>query len=643
MSAKGQTAVNKVCKIVSCLFLYLCALIAVSPLIGTIWSFLKFKWGIFPIFLIFILAFAGCYILQKFDFFFLQSGWELFIFTGMMAFILFIYIQYSPVLSIQQDQALYILKSFNLINHGTLEKPISTFCKLAEKGFIYSNDLILNNETYGMFENGTQIRDNVLHPDFYAGSAYFYAIFGMISKRYAFYGQTLIMIVNGWLLYCLLRHLLKSKDKLLAAIYTMTFAVSPVIIWFGRSSSTEPTALFFWALIFCLLLIGDMPEYILSLVFMTALIARIDYFLVVLLGCFIITYRNRKWGAIYTVSTSIFMYIVSQVFWIYYNRIGARDFKIIKLQIPLMLFMFIASYIISRWGRNLVDGIYNNVACKYILILLGGIVVVLMFRNTLTPEQYLGRFTEFGENMYSNEELILDHLYQAFPSIIIVGGLIGSYKLLRHKEMNMLAGIFVLPLLVVSCYFVYKSGNAPQMYFLLRRYYNIFLPTLLISFVVFIESENREKNILISGVIFLLACNLYMDSRQKVEYAELDTNVEAFENRYSDKDISTIFYDYDDKYDISPIVSYCAYDIVPLQNKKEIKNVCTEEANKYYEKNKSIYLTTKEMDGLDYIDIINLSYYRMDETLIDIPTEYYYKEVLVYVYDMKDVNMQYKK
>ena len=259
MLIKTQLTVNKICKVISCLFLYLCTLIAISPLVGTVWSFLKLKWGILPVTIMLALAFAGCYILQKYNFFSIQSWQELLIFVGMMAFILFIYIQYSPVLSIQQDQALYIFKSFNLINYGTLEKPVGTFTELTKEGFINS-DLSLYN--YGAFENGTQIRDNAVHPDFYAGGAYFYTVFGMISIGYAFYGQTMIMLANGWLLYCILKNVLKSKDQLLAAIYTMTFVVSPVIIWFGRSSSTEPAALFFWLLIFSLLLIQDVPDYI---------------------------------------------------------------------------------------------------------------------------------------------------------------------------------------------------------------------------------------------------------------------------------------------------------------------------------------------------------------------------------------------
>ena len=139
-----------------------------------------------------------------------------------------------------------------------------------------------------------------------------------------------------------------SRDKLVSAIYTMAFAVAPVIIWFGRSSSTEPTALFFWLLIFSLLLIKDVPDYILALVFMTAMTSRIDYFLVVLLGIFIITYRNRKWGGIYTAATIGFAYIVSHVYWIYYNRIASEILKSLNIRFQsILLFLLFHSLLVN--------------------------------------------------------------------------------------------------------------------------------------------------------------------------------------------------------------------------------------------------------------------------------------------------------
>ena len=633
---KYKFTIRKVCIGVSYVFLFLCSIIALAPLVGTIWCAIGIKWSIIPaIIILFIAAFSSFKIVQ-YDLFQMKSAKELVVLGGVMLFVLFIYIQYSPVLSVQQDQALYIMKTFNLLNYGTLEKPVDTFVALTENGIINSDQSLYN---YGSFENGCQIRDGALHPDFYAGSSFFYAMCGLIRKDFAFFGQTLVMVACCWLLYCLIRRVLVSEDKLVAALYTMTFAVSPVIMWFGRSSSTEPTALFFWLLIVCLLLDEDIPLPILATVFMVALSARIDYLLVALLGAFIITYKNRKCGAIYTVCTAVFMYVTSKVFWIYYNRIGARDFKIIKYQIILIIGAFIVSFFISKYGKRIIENIYNYVACKYILIVIGFGVLCMMYRNTLTPEKYYGKFTEFGLDMYSYEEFILDHLYQTFPAIIIAVGLVGCYKILKHKKINMLAGIFILSLLVVSCYFVYKSGNAPQMYFLLRRYYNIFLPALLLAFVVFIESKHREKNILIAMALFLLACNLYMDSKQKVQYAELDKNVERFAEKYPESEVGTLFYDHEDKFDISPIVSYCSYDVVPVQNENELEAVSKNQ--QYYDSESSIYLTTKKIDNIEYKDIVDMSYYTMNETLLGIPRDYIYEKVDIYIYPMEDVISMY--
>ena len=203
----------------------------------------------------------------------------------------------------------------------------------------------------------------------------------------------------------------------------------------------------------------------------------------------------------------------------------------------------------------------------------------------------------------------------------------------------MLAGIFFLGLMVVYSYFVYKSGNAPQMYFLLRRYYNIFIPSVLVCFVIFIESYDRKKNIIIAFICFAFSCNLSCNSQQIVEYKELDDRVVDFVNAYPENKISTIFYDNEIKYDFSPIVSYSSYDVVPLQSDEELQDVCVN--TKYFDEENSLYVCEKQIGNLNYTKE-NLSYYRMGENSEELPKESYYVEVGVYVYKMSDVVNYYK-
>ena len=57
----------------------------------------------------------------------------------------------------------------------------------------------------------------------------------------------------------------------------------------------------------------------------------------------------------------------------------------------------------------------------------------------------------------------------------------------------------------------------------------------------------------------------------------------------------------------------------------------------YYDKDSSIFLTTAELEGVQYTDIVDLSYYEMNETLLGIPRDYNFHEVKIYLYDMNDL------
>lgn len=618
--------------VLSCLFLYLCALIILSPLLGTLWMAVGLKWNLFVVALINIAAILAAYGLRKVSFFHFATWHEFVLFGLLMIFTLFIYAQVSTVLSIQQDQSLYIMRAFNLLNYGTLEKSMSTFTQLTESGLINLDKGLYN---YGSLANGNQILNGVLVPDFYAGASYFYAIVGSVAKQYAFYGQTLIMLACSGCFYYILKFVQKSHDKLTAIMYSMTFVVAPVVIWFGRSSSTEPLALLFWLVIVALLLADEVKVGYLMIVFVAAILARIDYFVVGLLGIFIITYKSRKAGAIYTAALMGFSYIISKVYWIYFNRISERDFRIIKYQLPMMVIVFIASYLIQRYARTWIEKMYKGKFVKYALVVFGILVLCMMFRNTLTPDSLKGHFTEFGLDIFSNEEYILDNLFTVFPAVIIALGLLGSYKFAERKDININAGFFVLPLFAVSCYFIYKSGNAPQMYFLFRRYLNVFLPSVLIFFVMFIESQNRQKRLAIALVMLLLSGNLYMDSKQRVEYAGLGNNVIAFTKEYPEHTSMTIFYDNNDKTDISPLISYGAYDMVPLQSDLELHNVASNSS--LFDAQASIFMTTTMIPGLDTYREANLSYWRTGESLVEVPKDYYLKDVKFYVYSFTDV------
>lgn len=612
-------------------FWYLCLVVVLCPLVGTIFAFFDWKWEILAVVTTLSIAGIVTYLIRNTDLFLVQNWKEFVILSFLVVSVSIVYSMYSPVLSVQQDQAAYIMRAFNLLNYGYPYKPMSTFTALNDAGIIGQSGDITG---YGGIENANQILNGKMYVDFYSGGAYFFALCGFIVKRFAFYGQSILTIINAVLLYFIIKKVLKSKDKLVALLYTLTFMAAPMIVWFGRSSSTEPTALFFWLLIFNVLLNEKIEEWCLVLIFTVALIGRIDYLIVVLMGVFVITYRNKIYGIIYACCASVFGFICSKVYWIYYNRISINDFKLVKYQIPLILIVLVISIIISKYAKEWIEKIYYAKWVKYVLLAFGTLVLLMMFRDTFTPESLYGRFTEFGLNIRSYEEYIMDNLFTVFPAFIILGGLMGCYKVINNKNINMLSGVFFLGLMIVYSYFVYKSGNAPQMYFLLRRYYNIFIPSVLVCFVIFIETLDRKKNLIIAFICFTFSCNLSCNSRQIVEYNDLDNRVFDFVKAYPENSVATVFYDNEIKYDFSPIVSYTSYDIVPLQSEQELKNVCSN--TEYYDKSKSLYVSENKIGNLEYSKQ-NLSYYRMGENAEELPKEHYYIEVEVYVYNMADV------
>lgn len=626
-----KLTIKPVLTLMTASFLFLCAVIIIAPVIGTLWVFAGLKWGIFSILLILMVASAATYMLRKVTFFHFESLTELAIFAALTLLVLFIYLQVSPVLSIQQDQSLYIMRSFNLINYGTLEKPMETFIQLTESGLINADQSLYN---YGSLANGNQISNGFLVPDFYAGGSFFFALCGFFVRKYAFYGQTLIMLACSGLLYFTLKNILESKDTLVAWMYTATFVMAPVIIWFGRSSSTEPMALLIWLAILSLLLAKDVPIGILMGVFVGALLARIDYFIVSLLGVFIVTYMNHRWGLLLTVLSGGFAYICTQTYWIYYNRISTNDFKIIQYQIALMVAAWVIGWVASKYLKDIVEKIYFSRFLKWFLFVFGMIVLLMVFRK-LTPVEFRGRFTEFGLDILSNEEFILDNLFTVFPSVVIALGLVSGFKFLKNKRINIMAGFFFIPMFMVSCYFVYKSGNAPQMYFLFRRYFNVFLPSVLLLFALFMDSKDRSKRLIIAGVVMVLSGNQYMVSRQHVEYAGLNDAVETFVQTFPETVEGSMFYDSKDKTDLSPLLSYTTYDMVPIQSEEELSNVS--EHQEMYTIANSYYLTVEPIDALEAYQVMDLSYYRMGESLTEVPRNYSQIEVKVYVYWFEDV------
>lgn len=613
---------------------YFIALIIISTLIGTINSFIGLKWSNVTIFLICVVSIFLTFFLLKTNIFEINTLNEWFLLCLLTIFSFFIYKDYAPSISIQQDQSIYITKALNLYNYGFLDRPIELYNKLNSEGLIDGSNILHN---YGGFFSGHQIENGFLCTDFYSGGAYFFALFALIKKSSIFWGQSIIAITNNWLLFFLIKKTTNDTKGIEAIIYTFCFAIAPISVWFGRSSSTEPIALFAFLLTLLFLRNSSKVSIVcMSILSIFALTTRIDYFLLSAIIVIIITLQEPLIGFGNTVGLCIYAWMCSKVFWIYHTRISLNDMKMVKYEIPIFIIAFLLAFCIKKFNLIVViDKIYYSKILKTMICIWGVCIAFFMFRDNVIPLDKWHTFTQFDVTVLSYEERIMDCLFLAFPNVIIIAGLLGATQLFS-KEKNKWFGIFFFLMIGISSFFVYKSGNAPQNYFLLRRYYNVFIPGVLLLFVaaVNINIEKIRIRIFVAFVCLLISINLFTDSKQMLEYNGIVESVMNFERKY-DEDETVLVYPREQSIDISPIISYCKYDIIPVQNFEELKNV---NINVHNYTNKEVIFVSKEK--LNYItekDHIEFKYYRMGEVANDLPRTYY--EILFdfYIYDIKDI------
>ncbi len=613
---------------------YFVALVIISTLIGTINSFIGLKWSNVTIYLICTASIIFTLFLLKTNVFVIDSLKQCYLLCLLTVFAFFIYKNYAPSISIQQDQSIYITKALNLYNYGFPDRPIELYNKLNSEGLIDASNTL---HGYGGLVSGHQMKNGFLCTDFYSGGSYFFALFAPIKKISIFWGQSIIAIVNIWLMFFLIKKTIEDVKGIESIIYTVCFAIAPVSVWFGRSSSTESIALFAFLLMLLLLRENSRVNIIcMSVLSIFALTTRIDYFLFSAIIIIIITLQKPFIGFCNTIALCIYAWICSKVFWIYHTRISVVDMKLVKYEIPIFILAFLIAYFIRKFDLIIaIEKFYVSRLLKILICVWGICIVFLMFRDNVIPIDKWNTFTQFDVTVLSYEERIMDCLFLVFPNIIIIAGLLGATQLLLIEK-NKWFGIFFFTMTVISSFFVYKSGNAPQNYFLLRRYYNIFLPAVLLLFVVSVN-VNIEKNktrILIAFTSLLISMNLFADSRQKVEYSGIVQSVIDFEQKY-DENETVLVYMQEQNVDMSPMISYCKYDIVPVQNFEELNRV-RENVYKYTNR-KVIFVTKEKLDELQEIDSIAFSYYRMGEVANDLPRDYYEILYNLYIYNIEDI------
>ena len=627
MGAKAEKLVNTFTDIIKYGLLFLLSLVIVSPMIGSVYVFFDWYWGKVALVINLLLACVlACYI-YKIGMLQIENMKESLVLLVIMTVCFGLYSQYSPVLEIMQDPSLYMFRALNLVNYGHRYKPMLVYNDLIANGIINLKN------GYAAIQNGTYFQAPVLQTDFFPGGSFFYSLFGLLSKKLIFFGQTAIMVINSWLMYFALKKVSKVRNFFALGLYTLTFMVAPLIVWFGRGSFAEPVALVFLLLIINLLTTDKCPPILLAICFLASYSARIDYFIILLMGLFIIMYINLKVGIVYTVAVVGQIFLYQNVYECYFSRI-ADDLILFKYQIPLVVVFFIISFLLLKWQRDLLPKVLYSKWVKFLVIGIGFICVCLMFYDNIVPKDFYEIALIHKQMLRTYREECLDLLFLVFPSIILCLGLMGMYKFIDKERVNFITSIFLLGVGVIYLYLLFGGANSPMLYWLLRRYYNNIVPISLLSFCCLFSSLHKNQEYLLAVTCMFLSLNLYLNSGQIIDYEGLDTSVSKMEHEIKAQGYETVYYPMYLKREISPLFSYSDLEFVPIDFNEY--RVLKERRNEF-DLSDSIILANdidviKDMDAYTY----EMSYIKLGEAYGEIPKEVYEKSMMIRGYELKE-------
>ncbi len=624
-----------------CMFFFV-GMFLIAPMVGTICAFfdIHFTFVVWWIVVILSGVFAG--FLIRTSLFIMNGARDLVSYAVIFVVSAAIYMSYSPVLELRQDPSLYMFKAMNLINYSTVYKPMDTYDEMIKDGVFegiheftgIEEDTMDDVYEYAGIQNGTQLKDGNLHTDFYPGGTYFYVMFGMLSKRMAFFGQTVIMMMNALLMYELIQLLTKRRHSVSNVMCTIAFIIAPIIVWFGRGSYSEPPALLY--ILFLALLLMDqkkVPLPAISLTILSLYSARIDYVLVMFIAIVLFTYISKKWAAITTTVGVLEIYVFSKTYWIYYNRITANDMKLLKYSIPILIIGFFIGVLLNQYWKKFPE-FYRSYFVTVILIVIGIVLSVMAFRDNMVTKYQMAEIHEVYMRTYVED--VFDMLFMVFPSIVIVAGLFGLYKIQREEEIDFVPNAFLIGIFAAYSYFFISFGNSPQLYWGLRRYYNVLLPVLMLSFTVLIKNIDEHVKLAICAACLIISANLYFDSNQIVDYEKLDLSVQDFENQMNLRKIEYVFYEEDIQYNISSAMSFCKQEFIPV-SMADITNVKEWMENKG--KDNYIFLSQENYGGVN--ETFTISYKKLGENYGTVPQDVYKNSFDFYSYDLDTLTEQY--
>lgn len=626
---------KKLLIIFSFLTFFLLSINITATSVGVISTYFNLPWGTLTFVTISTLSIALSYCFCRY--FPFENYSKLLFLLGSVCFTIVIYERFNPVIEIRQDPSIYAFNAFNLLNHGTLVKPLHALGELIESGFYSFSEW----KSYANIFNGTQsLVAGKLFGDFFPGGTYVYAFWGTLNKTFVFYGPTFIMTSVCMSLYFIIYKILNEGFS--TFLLTCMFLLSPVMTWFGRAFYSGPFALLFFLLILFLLI--DCFDFqsesrklvLLILLFSLSYFSRLEMFAVLLIAIFLISYQNWKFGLLMLAMAIMVMVFAQNNYPIYFNRVGKAQFTIIfaywnYIAASTYLLSILSCHVGKKYNFSL-DSIFSSRAIFYCLITIFSLAALLTFRN-----DYADLFGEHqittihGSIMRTFNEDNLERIFMVFPAHIFFIGLCYLTFVFKKQTTSTFFKIFLIALLLPNLFFLYEKYNSPMLYWAIRRYIPVVLPAVFLGYVFFLKDMSYRQRMIVILTSFLIMANIFLEARQRRDYKGLDVAVETFTRLYDEKDNYLFLYEKKLRYPISSLMSYGKYDFFPVNSVSEIPIIVP---NLSSSASRNVVFVSRIKLPIQHKEF-TIKYQKVRESFYSLPTKYYQKEHLLYFYDIE--------
>lgn len=617
-------------EVLAFVFSLLASLVIVSTIVGSLWLLAG---GVFraPAIVVITVLSVVCAVPLRF-YYHCRSLRSFCCLVGVLAVFFFLFRTYSPVLEIRQDPAVNFFKGMNLVNFGTLTKPMEPLQDLIAQGQVERSYW----EGYAKLHNGLLMDGNRLDSDMNAGGAFFYGYLGFFKRPWVFLAQILLTLSAIVTLFFVLERLTGDSSSLASSLLTTVFTLSPSVVFFGRAPYSEIPALLCYLLV--ILLQSDEQKagkpVILVLTALTVLagyIARIDYVLLLFSGVILLTMHKPLAGLILSGLSVGAIELVHKLFRTNYEgTTGAGSMFFFKHDEICIWLVFAAAFVSFRLFKLNLHKLLSSRAIQAVLFLAGLAALLFMYRNNLVPPDRFQKEVIHGLYQRTYNEEIVDRLFSIFPAIVVVLGLLCLPVFAAHPGISIFARFALLALAFPYLYSFYESQNSPQLYWNVRRYLYVTMPALLISFAAFSSYLRlRERHLLALAALFL-AGNIWFEAQQGVDFSGLDRTVRRFIRAYPPERGYVLLYPPQLRYEASALISYAGYDFLPAGDSATLEKIRASLTSK----RRLLLLHTKRCEGIRAEGML----YRREAVGADLdalPKGSAMKELPFYVYRLK--------